>query len=93
MLSRRRLQVKISHRRGSKDSRRRLERQYTELMEQGKFRDMMIYKGMLNKELLGIIIRDDKLLNLLAQDEEAIRLLWKEQIGEGQDLNKGQGGA
>ena len=36
---------------------------------------------MSGKEMLGINIRDDKLINLLASDREEIIQLWKNQCG------------
>ena len=47
-----------------------------------KFRDLSIKKSMPNRELLGIMLRDDKFLNMLAGSEDDIRRIWKQETGQ-----------
>ena len=46
-----------------------------------KFKELSIKKNMPNKELLGIILRDDKLLNELGCSQEEIRQIWNKEVG------------
>ena len=47
-----------------------------------RFADMALCNTNSNKELLGIVLRDDLFMKLLSNDEEEIRLIWKKMIGE-----------
>ena len=62
----------------------KVEDKYKNLLR-AHFSDLAIYKAMTNKEILGMILRDDQFLNLLASDQEEIRHIWQKQIGEDED--------
>ena len=53
-----------------------------------KFNDLAIKKGMKNKEILGIMLRDDQLMQLLCNTQEDVRKIWKEVIGDKTDDDK-----
>lgn len=60
---------------------------YLDMMEEQSLDKLGFKPGMTGKEMLGIIMRDDLLLNLLVNDKEELRQLWKLQCGEVKDTN------
>lgn len=50
---------------------------YLDMLEEQSLDKLGFRQGMTGKEMLGIIIRDDLLLNLLVNDKEELRQLWK----------------
>ena len=74
--SKQKLRVKVQKRKAQKKR-----WAFDTLAEEDKelsFEKLRFRKGMNNKEVLGILLRDDRFLNLLAKDRAAIQQLWQD---------------
>ena len=81
MSTRKRLKVKINVIRATEKTMQDKKEQILHSEALKRFKKLSIKKRMPNKEVLGIMLRDDKFMNMLGGDIEDIRNIWKQETG------------